>query len=142
VVSANNNRDRTQFLKLKLEIYLGVRELAEKIHALGGTKLFLCSPAFYCSAEFCDTGHSAVLSSFLNLGPLNGGPFSFARLRAGLAASQPPNQDCADDNDKQNSQLTIKDNLAPNDPCNQKGRAPALGFGNVDYKIFQPSSRK
>jgi len=27
VVSANNNPDRTQFLKLKLEIYLGVQEL-------------------------------------------------------------------------------------------------------------------
>jgi len=29
VVSANNNPDRTQFLKLKLEIYLGVQELSE-----------------------------------------------------------------------------------------------------------------
>ena len=31
MVSANNNVDRTQFLILKLEIYLVVRELAEKI---------------------------------------------------------------------------------------------------------------
>jgi hypothetical protein len=55
-VFANNNPDCTQFLKLKLEIYLGVRELAEKIHALGPELLFLCGPAFYCSAEFCDAG--------------------------------------------------------------------------------------
>ena len=39
-MSANNNSDRTQFLKLTLEIYLVVRELAEKIDIALAVRLF------------------------------------------------------------------------------------------------------
>jgi len=39
-VSANNNSDRTQFLKLTHEIYLVVRELAEKIDIALAVRLF------------------------------------------------------------------------------------------------------
>ena len=40
VVSANNNPDRTQFLKLKLEIYLVVREHDDKIDIRFPVRLF------------------------------------------------------------------------------------------------------
>jgi hypothetical protein len=62
VVSANNNRDRTQFLKLKLEIYLGVRELAEKIHALGPELLFLCGPLFIAARNSVTLDYDSLRS--------------------------------------------------------------------------------
>src|SRR5262249_18136674 len=36
----------------------------------------------------------------------------------------------------------IRDNLAPDDPCNRMGRAPGLGFGNSDCNKFRPNLRE